>query len=1299
MHPSRLLHHPRLLARALRSVIAHAAPYLAVPLVLLAATLALARLAAGSLADRPAWVGDWLAGHIGHPVTLAGLRVHWSGWSPELVLDSLEVLGEAGEPALRLERIELRIDPARSLLAGQLQVGYARVRGLDLAVVREADGTVRLRGLGPGSQRADLLAALLHAAAPVELRDSTVVWEDLALGLEPVSLGDLTLRLRSRDDHHRLEVSAEIPGGRARVLVDARGDLLAGRWTGTTYLEVSGGRLARWVRGANVGGLAVHSGSLDLALWGKWESGRLHRLAGQLAAQGLAVDLGPLAANVDTVTSRVSVARGDRGWHVALADLHLSSDLGALHAPALELRIDSPLDTRPSLVHVPRAVLTPPLSVGEPRGGEGGAGLHLAGEVHDLWLALDPTAPGRAGLRLRAAIEQGRIEAGTGGSLNGVSGILAVSGREGHLVLAGAPLVITLPETLMEPLALSATEGGVHWVEEEAGWRVGSRALTLTGPEFRLQLSGSVALPARSGEPPYLSLLAHLDGLELTDLPRYLPKRGMKPRARAWLGRAFRGGRVTGANLLIHGPLTDFPFDRPTGTFELDARLEAVDLDYKPGWPPLQDVTGHLVARGREIDVEAEGGRMFESAIGSTQAKIRDVGREFPTLRAEGSATPSGADALRFVRESPLASKIQDRLAGVEVDGPLRLRLALDIPLAHDDPEKPKVAGEVTFIDNAVRLRGTEFAGTTGTLAFSHDRVAAEGLRARVAELPLTVSLVPGTVDGAAATRLQISGSSTPAQIAGALGRDGPSASIWSELAGRMQGSASWQATVSLPPRGSDGDRPATLSVSSDLRGLAVDLPLPLGKGDAQTRAFKLDTTVGERARRTVQIRYGSDVASTLVLTEGPERTRLAGAHVLVGKDARPPPPTASRVALTGTLDNLPLGAWLDLAGALADAYAPSPMPDRGRPAEGPPMTKHVDLALGHVELATQRLGPTRVVADFEPGAGWTGSLRGEGATGTFRVADPSTLNPIAVELDHLALSPMEGAGAGALKPVDPRTLPEVDFRCRAFSFGGSPLGELAFAARRVPDGLALRDLTLRGAQIEAQAQGRWTGDAAAQLSTFETGLASPDLGQFLKTLGYDRSGIEGGKTQIEVEASWPGGPTAYSLARSRGRLTLKVEDGMLSAVDPGAVGRVFGLLSVQALPRRLTLDFRDLFGKGLRYRRIEGSFAVADGEARTSDLVLEGDAARIEVDGRIDLAAEEYDQVVTVTPRVSTTLPIAGALAGGPAGAVAALVAQTLFKDQIDRAAAYQYTVKGSWSDPVIERVGRREPPPSGTE
>jgi uncharacterized protein YhdP len=147
--------------------------------------------------------------------------------------------------------------------------------------------------------------------------------------------------------------------------------------------------------------------------------------------------------------------------------------------------------------------------------------------------------------------------------------------------------------------------------------------------------------------------------------------------------------------------------------------------------------------------------------------------------------------------------------------------------------------------------------------------------------------------------------------------------------------------------------------------------------------------------------------------------------------------------------------------------------------------------------------------------------------------------------------------------------------------------------------------------------------------------------------------------------------------------------------VEPGATGRVLGLLSVSSLPRRLTLDFSDLFADGFSFDTINGSFLVDSGNAYTNDLVVDGPAARIDISGRVGLVDKDYDQLVSVTPYIKSGLSLAGALAGGPAVGAVMIVAETLLKDKLEplnKLARKQYTVTGPWTDPVVTRLGASE-------
>ena len=154
---------------------------------------------------------------------------------------------------------------------------------------------------------------------------------------------------------------------------------------------------------------------------------------------------------------------------------------------------------------------------------------------------------------------------------------------------------------------------------------------------------------------------------------------------------------------------------------------------------------------------------------------------------------------------------------------------------------------------------------------------------------------------------------------------------------------------------------------------------------------------------------------------------------------------------------------------------------------------------------------------------------------------------------------------------------------------------------------------------------------------------------------------------------------------------------GYKSKLEPGS-GTLRGILSLQSLPRRISLDFRDIFSEGLAFDEIVGAVKVVNGIASTDNLRITGPAARINMSGQVDLAKETQALRVKINPQLSDTVSVAGALIGGPIAGLAAFVAQKLLRDPLDQIAAYEYDVSGTWADPLVARVERPQVTPQET-
>ena len=180
---------------------------------------------------------------------------------------------------------------------------------------------------------------------------------------------------------------------------------------------------------------------------------------------------------------------------------------------------------------------------------------------------------------------------------------------------------------------------------------------------------------------------------------------------------------------------------------------------------------------------------------------------------------------------------------------------------------------------------------------------------------------------------------------------------------------------------------------------------------------------------------------------------------------------------------------------------------------------------------------------------------------------------------------------------------------------------------------------------------------------------------------------ISGKRGKLIADLQWSGGLDAQVLARASGTMEVQVDEGQLINVEPGA-GRVLGLLSITALPRRLGLDFRDLTNKGLAFDTIHADFTVQEGNARTQNLILRGPTAEIGIAGRIGLGARDYDQTAAVASNVGSALPVAAVAVGAPVvGAAIALFSQ-IFKEPLKGVSRAYYHIGGSWDEPKVERI-----------
>ncbi len=730
------------------------------------------------------------------------------------------------------------------------------------------------------------------------------------------------------------------------------------------------------------------------------------------------------------------------------------------------------------------------------------------------------------------------------------------------------------------------------------------------------------------------------------------------------------------ARLRLKGNLADFPFaDGKSGQFLVTTRIAGARLDYAEGWPAITDIDGELRFEGPLMRISAQRARIADVALNGVVAEVPELGaREGEIMTVRGRASGPTAGFLRFVAESPVSGRIGGFTDGMQAEGNGGLDLKLVMPLHHISDATVK--GEYRFAGNRLKVVDglPPLTDAAAAVRFTEKDLAISEGRARLYGEPMQLTAATAK-DGGVAFRA--SGAAAVQSVRAAHG--------WPALA-HLSGSAPWQAVIDVGAKGTG------VTVQSDLVGVASSLPEPLNKS-ATTKwptTVELDFPAGgtrEIVRASLDDRAQLEVVRR---REGPdwivERGGLAFFTTLRS--------TERGVMVAANLDEFDLDGW-------RDAFER----DRSTDAAEQQAGEGTALPLAGIELRAKRahafgqsLSGLNLTAQTTP-TGWKGRVASPEIEGSFDWRDAgdgalrARLKRLVIGADaetgKAASGEEPAAGAEVETDEGPRRLPELDIVAEQFRVRGMELGRLELQARNRRDLWHLDSIAVSNADGRVTGTGQWR-PGARPLTELDFRLETSDIGRFVARMGYEQA-VRGGNAVLAGKLRWRGAPTQIDYPSLSGSLTLEAENGQFRKLEPG-MGRLLGVLSLQALPRRLTLDFRDVFSEGFAFDRISGSIDVTSGVMRTEDLLIRGPAARIQMRGSANVENETQDLRVTVQPTLSESVAI-GAAAGliNPVAGVVAYVAQKALSDPIERLFAFDYAITGSWDDPKVEKLADR--------
>ncbi|MEW5973792.1 MAG: YhdP family protein [Pseudomonadota bacterium] len=1263
-------------------------PGLGLLLILLAVLLSGARLLLPVFeADARHWIERTAQDH-GVQLDAGQLELDWQGMGPRLSLTHATLHGHGGATPLRLRRLSLTLDLARSLLGARLHFGALDVEGASLQLVRDGEGRWQLQGLantvgaeGAGADTA--WPAWMGMARRVHLLGSHLSLRDERSGMD-LRIEDIEALFEEGLTGQRMALRMDLPrqlGGRIELRARLAGSLAElPQPTGEVWLSTSGLDMAGW--SALLASLSFDAAALPVALdeLPRFEKGEVRGQAWLQLRDGAPVDA---QARLELADWRISPLQALRAGEREVA-LHSRLDLRLRHAGE-----DWTLD----LAATPSDPRQPPQRFSLRRHDDH---LAMAGENFDLdllrpWLVVTPVLPDplrqalilhRPSGNLHALNLHMRLGGEDGNGLPDLHGHLRfdqigwrgrdylpdVAALRGEAWLAGKAALLRLDSPglradfhgkFREPMAFDQARGGLalFWADTP---RLVGRGLSLANRDLALQAELQLDLP--EGAPPLIALDGRFQRARAERVPAYLPVHELGEETLAWLDRALphSGGMVPEGRLSLHGNLGRFPYyDDGSGRFEVRFAFHGLNLDFAPGWRRAEGLHGELAFINNGLEGRIDGGSIRGVPLREGWLAIPDFDR--PRLDLRLALAGRIESMLDVLKGSPL---IKDRAAfdAAALTGPAMLNVGIEVRLDSADPHPDRAEGWIDLHGNRLAAFGQDFEHIQGTLHFVNDQLDASDIRARYRGREALLSVTSEGRGQAYAYRILLD---TQTEAGDWLAPGSP----W---APRLTGTFPLHAELLLDANGPRG-RPVGLELRSELEGLGLDLPAPFGKAADTRRPTEGRLEWHDGVLERLELRQSGLFTASLRMRD----TRMLSGHILLGEGQPRAPGAEERLLVEGHLPHLDLGAWL--------AMLASPMTEEG-PLLPPRLEVHTRFdrleAFGGTWEAMQADGQR------DP-TGWRLRLESPRLAGLARVpARPTPAEPLTLDLVRLVLSGEDPPADAADPPPDPATLPPLRISIADLSQGELRLKDVRLRTLPQPRGLLLQELRADTGHLAIHGEGSWMLDDKNRHQTSLTlNLASEDVGSVLDELGFRNALRRGRLEDTQLRLRWADAPDRFDWAILEGGARLNVRDGALESVEPGA-GRVLGLLSVTELPRRLLLDFGDVFGEGLRFDRIASTLSFREGRAITELMQLNGPSAQIFMKGYSDMLNRTLHYDMVVVPALGNVLPIIGTVAGGPLVGGAVFLLQKVFDQLGGERSGFNYRVSGSWDEPRVERV-----------
>jgi len=1274
---------------------------------------------------------------LGLEVSIGNLDTVSSGWLPSLEVTDFVLRNAAHEEVLHLPRVLVSLSPT-SLLT--LSLDRLDIDSPVIEVTRDSDGQWRIAGLLLGNAGPSDFADWFWRQPAVFIHHGRLRWVDHVASLPPVELADVNMVIRNGLRSHDWRIDATPPpewGQRFSVQGRFHQPLLTRHasdiptWDGAVYAAFSHvdvapfqAYLSPWT------GNTLQSGQGWLRLWASVSQGKMVTQTVDMHMQSLRVQPGPRAETVllqdiqgrlqhqawleglgQDVRSQDMTLTLEDGEHWELGNSRVAwrdegeqmADAGELQLQGFSLEMLSRIAQRLPLDPVWRSRLTTAQAKGHVKqldmrwflAHSDAPQYNLKTEVSGLSLQ-SPNTPSKSDNSLWwPGVQSAQLKLE-----------LSEHGGKAHWQQEGGSVQLGgIWEN--SQVALKDASAEISWLKQDSQWAVTLHQIQWDNADMQAQAQGTWLSGDKSQAMGVLDLQAKLTRLEVPSLHRYLPM-ALDEQTRHYLRDALLAGRVNQASMVVKGPIDRFPFARNNeGVFTVKAPFQGLSLQYAPNsvlsaaqrrdkqaWPTLQQVSGELNLNRNRLWVKGSGGRIGQD--GSTVVSKLDVQiADLLDIVVDVTAQLRGnlSDAAQMLKTSPLNSSTDPALSPLVATGTAEYQLHLNVPL--QNPALTKVQGSVQFNGNDVQWGSMvpRFSKVRGTLNYSESGLSVNNMRLRWlgADARLDGGLRFNDSVDAGPTRLSLQGSVSAEAL-----RQLTEPALVSGFAAHLSGSTSFVASLGLR-RGEP-----EFSFSSSLQGLGVDLPAPLNKpADAawpvrfDNELLRVSQARGSAHLEQSTLSLGQLITVSYVRDMTPQVPQVLRGQITLGPVAARKEIADGTVLMQVQLPYFNADEWQQTLATWLGTQSSEDRP--AKPANPQAMAfvpTRFEVATNELQWLGRPFNHVQASADKQ-GSQWRIQLKADEAQGMadYRPAWDGQTARVMARLSHLVIPPAAVQDVEATLSDSPKDLPAMDVVIDNLELRGLKLGraEIDGVSRPISGGgrewvLNKFNLTLPEASFQAKGQWGGVGRVQAKRTQLDFTLQLQNSGELLERLGF-KGAIRNGKGRMAGQAGWTGSPFSPDYASMNGQFNINIDRGQFLKAEPG-VARLLGVLNLQALPRRLSLDFTDVFSDGFAFDFVRGDVQIQQGIASTNNLQMKGITAAVMLEGKADIEHETQDLKVVVVPDLNTGTATLLYTIINPVVGLTSFLTQYFLKTPLAKSTTQEFRVQGPWKDPKVSKI-----------